>query len=130
MGSFSGFHLIIVMMVLLIPVGVAAIAVRSNTDLDRLNRKAFILRVVAAIFISAMVAATLNRSVPEGAASAISLLVGLALVAFIASWAVARLRDMGNGRKSLAVITAIPLVGFFYVIYLMIAPSKSVAEVH
>ncbi len=121
MSNFALIHWLIVLLLLLgIPIGIATVAVRSNTGNGVLSRRAFTLRVVGLI-IAGLVVSTLvgdGNPIVSGGSTLVTL-------AFVPYWAVDRLRDMGDPKKNRAIITGVPCVGQFYVLYLMIYRRKS-----
>lgn len=129
MGGLSLWHLILVSILLLIPVGVAAVAVSFNRGASALSRKSFTIRVLGLFFALVVIggfigAATMPTT--EGNGQPLNAVLGLAWMICIPYWAASRLRDMGQPKKR-AIITGIPLVGLFYTIYLMIAARTPAA---
>lgn len=116
MGSYGVWYWMIVLLMILFQLGVAALAVRFNDGDGRLGRKSFTLRVVGLVAFAAILNAVL-ASAPWSAAAV--MLVGMSGMALIAHWSVDRLRDIGRP-KALAVLTAVPFVGFLCVVYLMV----------
>jgi hypothetical protein len=117
MGSFSLMHWVVVVLIILVPVGIAAVAAKSNKGTSTLNRARFSLRAVGTI-IGAGVVSSLIPASPF--AALIQLLLGVLTIAFLAYWAVDRLRDMNNTSRTLPLLIGVPIAGFGILVYLMV----------
>lgn len=105
-----------------VPLVIAWISAILNTGNGTLGRQGFILRIVGLIvvYVAAQFAmAAMSVTV------LLQVLSNFAPTAVISYWAVDRLRDRGTTSRAMAVLTGLPLIGMFIVIYLMTAPGRS-----
>jgi hypothetical protein len=111
---------------ILVPMGIAAIAVKLNTGTSRLDRPNFFWRV-AGTFVGAYMLRDLLAASPLGVLP--QLLVAVVGIGLLAYWAVDRLRDMHASSTRLALLVGIPLVGQVVVVYLMVRKENSATPV-
>jgi uncharacterized membrane protein YhaH (DUF805 family) len=119
MGTFSIWHWLIVLLVILMPV----IAVATERSGKKLPRRKF------ALWIAAWVAVFLLSHIPAGAIGIIAVPVALVL---LLAWCVAvfffyraivqRLRDAGHG-KALGFVAIVPMLGLLVIAYLLFKPA-------
>jgi hypothetical protein len=116
MGGFSIWHWLIVLFFFVIPLGVAAVAIRSKKEVSPMDRKAFSLRILALLGVNFVLGFVLPS---EPWAQGVSALAGIVGIAFVAYWAVDRFHDLGAA-KNKAFLTAVPLLGLVVIVYLMV----------
>jgi hypothetical protein len=105
------------------PVLLGIIGVTLNRSDEGLARWPFFLRV-ASMFIAGVVMAMLIDE-ENDTALGVALAYICAIWIMVPYWAASRLRDMGNHKKYWAVLTAVPMIGVFYTLYLLAAASAA-----
>ena len=114
MGTFSFWHL-----TPLAPIVLGMIGVALNRSDRELARWPFFLRILSMFIIGVAMALMIDEE--NDTALGVALVYIAAIWILIPYWAVARLRDMGSYRKYWAVLTAVPVIGVFYTLYLLLA---------
>ncbi len=118
MESFALWHwLIVFALLVLLPLLIAAVAVRSNRGQGRMTRAGYTLRVIGMVVGVIVVASLVEKSI-------IPALVWILATAFIAYWSVDRMRDAGETGLVKAVLTGLPGIGLFFCLYLMFLPTE------
>jgi len=115
-SGFSIWHLAPIM-----PIVLGVIGVALNRSDQALARWPFGLRVIVLFIIGAAMAALIDEE--SNTALAVAAVYIAASWILLPFWAVARLRDTGVAQKYWAVLTAVPVVGLFYTLYLLCAGS-------
>ena len=123
MGTFSNWHWLVGLLLVVIPIGLAAIAANLNNGAHPLGRKAFALRIVGLYIASPIIIMVL---MPPDASPMRFMLQGAVFVVLTAYWAVARLRDLGTTSRTKAILTGVPFFGFFVLIYLLFAKTPRI----
>ncbi len=114
MAGFSFWHLAPIM-----PIALGIIGVAANRSDKRLTRWLFFLRVIAVFIVGVAMAALIDEE--SDTALGVTMAYIAAAWILIPYWAVERLRDMGITKKYWAVLTAVPVIGVFYTLYLLCA---------
>ena len=114
MAGFSFWHL-----TPLAPIVLGIIGAALNRSDKELARWPFFLRLLSMFIIGTAMSFMIDEE--NDTALAVALIYIAAIWILVPYWAVSRLRDMGNSRKYWAVLTAVPLIGVFYTLYLLVA---------
>ena len=114
----STWQILILLLMILAPVGIAALVVRQTNSTARMGRRDFAIRVLGLMLLAVLVASFLDGLLGGLA----SLLIVIAAVVLEPYWAIERQNDMGVFQKYRAVLVMAPVVGLIYQIYLMVAP--------
>ncbi len=124
----SVWHWLSLLLVLAIPIGIAAVAARSNKDTTRrIGRGGYLKRWALLFLVNAIIGFVLGAVAGEKAGDIFIVLVaGPIAIAFMAYWSVDRLRDIGASGIKLAYFVGVPLVGLFVILYLMIKKGAPV----
>ncbi len=127
----SLWHVILILLVILVPLGSAALAIRIHDNTSTLSRSAFLMRIGAFIIVILLGEQILDFLSPS--MSYVRLLAAIAVVtvgaALVAHWCVSRMRNAGIHAKWRALLSAIPLLGAFFVIYLAFARPQTTAAI-
>lgn len=105
----------------LLPIVLGVIGVALNRGDGTLARWPFGWRIIVLFIVGATMAALIDEK--SDAALAVAAVYIAASWILLPFWAVARLRDAGVAQKYWAVLTAVPVVGLFYTLYLLCAAS-------
>ncbi|MCD6073189.1 MAG: hypothetical protein K0Q70_72 [Rhodospirillales bacterium] len=116
MAGFSFWHL-----TPLAPIVLGMIGVALNRGDKELARWPFFLRILSMFIVGTAMALMIDEE--NDTALGVALIYIAAIWILIPYWAASRLRDMGNYRKYWAVLTAVPVIGVFYTLYLLVAAS-------
>ena len=124
MGTFSIWHWLIVLLVLLFIFGLPTLAVAKENSNLRTNRREFLLWIVAYIgipFVIGFIGALLDEA---DISQLIGVIFGLAIIYPLYQRFVRRARDVGMG-KTIAYLSIVPLVNIITTLILLFKGSQT-----
>jgi hypothetical protein len=116
--SLSAWDAVLAALEIVVPLAAATIGAQLDAGFATLTRGQF-TRKYSFLTLVMLLVGVFADAIPG-----VDLVILAIWSALVANWAVARLRDMGISGKYRAVWTGVPIVGFFYSLYLMLSKGS------
>ena len=127
MGTFSIWHWLIVLLILLFMIGLPALAVAKEDTELLTSRREFLLWITAYIGVPMIIGLVGGLLGDDGISQLIGLVFVFAVIYPLYQRYVRRARDAGMG-KNIAYLSIIPVVAFLTTIILLVKPSRTTAS--